>query len=64
MTYKESYLMCKSADEIMKSAMDDIWVAKMIGSSARIAKIKESAEEAISEKFPDHIADISREEQV
>lgn len=63
MTYKESYLMCKSVEEIIKEANNDVIVANMMGSSnERVDRIRQSAEEAINEKFPDHIADISKKE--
>lgn len=61
MTYKESYLMLKSVEEIIKEANNDVIVANMMGSSnERVDRIMQSAEEAINEKFPDHIADISK----
>ena len=50
MTYKESYLQLNSAEEIMKMANTDMAIAAVLNSD-RIKIIRESAEEAIKEKF-------------
>lgn len=50
MTYKESYLQLKSAEEIMKMANTDMAVAALLNPD-RIKIIRESAAEAIKEKF-------------
>lgn len=50
MTYKESYLQLKSAEEIMKMANTDMAIAAMFNSD-RIKIIRDSADEAIKEKF-------------
>ena len=44
MTYKESYLMCNSIEQIKEFAIHDICVAKTFGLSARIKKIRKSAD--------------------
>lgn len=50
MTYKESYLQLKSAEEIMKIANTDMAIAAVINPD-KIKVIRQSAEEAIKEKF-------------
>ena len=50
MTYKESYLQLDSAEEIMKMANTDMAIAALLNSD-RIKIIRESADEAIKEKF-------------
>lgn len=50
MTYKEYYLTLKSSEDIMTMANADIALAYVINPD-RIAVIRQSAEEAIKEKF-------------
>ena len=50
MTYKESYLQLDSAEEIMKIANTDMAIAAVLNPD-RIKIIRESADEAIKEKF-------------
>lgn len=50
MTYKESYLQLDSAEEIMKMANTDMAIAALLNPD-RIKIIRESADEAIKEKF-------------
>lgn len=48
--YKESYLQLNSAEEIMKMANTDMAIATLFNPD-RIKIIRESADEAIKEKF-------------
>ena len=50
MTCKESYLQLNSAEEIMKMANTDMAIAALLNPD-RIKIIRESADEAIKEKF-------------
>lgn len=50
MTYKEYYLTLKSSEDIMTMANADMALACVINPD-RIAVIRQSAEEAIKEKF-------------
>lgn len=58
MTYREYYLTLKSAKEIMKEANTDMALACVIDPD-RMPIIRQSAEEAIKEKFGEGV-DIKR----
>lgn len=51
MTYKESYMLCKTEEELLSTAKNDIRVAFLMGSHARVSVIKKAVEEVIAEKF-------------
>ena len=51
MTYKESYMQCKTEEELLAEAKKDIEIALLMGSHNRIKVIKRSAEEVIAERF-------------
>ena len=53
MTYKESYMQCKTEEELLAKAKNDIEVALLIGSQARVKVIKQAVEEVINERFGD-----------
>ncbi len=53
MTYKESYMQCKTEEELLAKAKNDIEVALLMGSHARVKVIKQAVEEVINEKFGD-----------
>lgn len=44
MTYEESYMNCKSLEELQEEVNSDVLLAKMAGSGERLRIIKESAE--------------------
>lgn len=50
MTYKDAYLQLSSAEEVMKMANTDMALAAVINPD-RIKIIRDSADEAIKEKF-------------
>ena len=53
MTYEEAYRECKTAEEIMKMANEDMALAIVLNPD-RIAVIRKMAEKVLNEKFPDY----------
>ena len=51
MTYKENYMLCKTEEELLSTAENDIKVAILMGSHARVSVIKKAVEEVLAEKF-------------
>lgn len=51
MTYKESYMQCKTEEELLGKGKKDIEIALLMGSYARVKVIKQAMEEVIAEKF-------------
>jgi hypothetical protein len=51
MTYKESYMQCKTEEELLAESKKDIEIALLMGSHARVKVIKQAVEEVIAEKF-------------
>lgn len=53
MTYEESYMKCKTLEELEKEINSDLTIAIMYGSTDRIKKIKEIGEKVANLKFKD-----------
>jgi hypothetical protein len=53
MTYEEAYRKCKTAEEIMKMANEDMALAAVLNPD-RIAVVRKMAEKVLNEKFPDY----------
>lgn len=53
MTYEEAYRECKTVEEIMKMANQDMALAAVLNPD-RIVAIRKIAEKVLSEKFPDY----------
>lgn len=51
MTYKESYMQCQTEKDLLEISKNDIEVALLMGSYARVSVIKRAVEEVITEKF-------------
>lgn len=53
MTYEESYMKCKTLEELEKEINSDLIIAKIYGSEDRIKLIKEIGEKVANLKFKD-----------
>ena len=53
MAYEEAYRKCKTAEEIMKMANEDMALAAVLNPD-RIAVIRKMAEKVLNEKFSDY----------
>jgi uncharacterized protein with PhoU and TrkA domain len=51
MTYEESYMKCKTLEELEKEIISDLSIAVMFGSEDRIKEIKEIGEKVANLKF-------------
>ena len=53
MTYEEAYRECKTAEEIMKMANEDMALTIVLNPD-KISVIRKMAEKVLNEKFPDY----------
>lgn len=50
MTYKESFMKCKTLEELVNKIKDDVYAALFFSSQDRVKNIQEAANETIKEK--------------
>lgn len=56
MTYEEAYRECKTAEELMRMANEDMAFAAVLNPD-RISVIRKMAEKVLNERFPDYKAE-------